>query len=71
MTIEKLLNDHIMKLNFILAILLSLVVISLAAPTKTIEERDYISSRTVEKRDEKPICPTVTPPGEPSCGIGH
>ncbi|CAB4474473.1 unnamed protein product [Rhizophagus irregularis] len=56
-----------MKLNFILAILLSLVVISLAAPTKTIEERDYISSRTVEKRDEKPICPTVTPPGEPSC----
>ncbi|POG64071.1 hypothetical protein GLOIN_2v1783329 [Rhizophagus irregularis DAOM 181602=DAOM 197198] len=41
------------------------------APTKTIEERDYISSRTVEKRDEKPICPTVTPPGEPSCGIGH
>ncbi|PKY40573.1 hypothetical protein RhiirA4_394864 [Rhizophagus irregularis] len=60
-----------MKLNFLLAILLSLVVISLAAPTKTIEERDYISSRTVEKRDEKPICPTVTPPGEPSCGIGH
>ncbi|CAG8623449.1 15108_t:CDS:2 [Rhizophagus irregularis] len=41
------------------------------APTKTIEERDYTSSRTVKKRDEEPICPTYTPPGEPSCGIGH
>uniref|UniRef100_U9TGQ6 Uncharacterized protein n=1 Tax=Rhizophagus irregularis (strain DAOM 181602 / DAOM 197198 / MUCL 43194) TaxID=747089 RepID=U9TGQ6_RHIID len=60
-----------MKLNFLLAILLSFVVISLAAPTKTIEERDYTSSRTVKKRDEEPICPTYTPPGEPSCGIGH
>jgi hypothetical protein len=58
-----------MKLNLLLAILLSLVVISQAAPTRTIGERDY--TRTIEKRDEKPICPTYTPPGEPSCGIGH
>lgn len=58
-----------MKLNLFLAILLLLVVISQAAPTRTIERRDDVS-RTVEKRDE-PICPTYTPPGEPSCGIGH
>ena len=56
-----------MKLYLLLAILLSLVVISQAAPTRTIEERDH--TRT-EERDE-PICPTYTPPGEPSCGIGH
>ena len=58
-----------MKLNLLLAILLSLVVISQTAPTRTIEKR-YDVSRTTEKRDE-PICPTITPPGEPSCGIGH
>ena len=57
-----------MKLYLLLAILLSLVVISQAAPTRTIEERDH--TRT-EKRDDEPICPTYTPPGEPSCGIGH
>ena len=56
-----------MKLYLLLAILLSLVVISQAAPTRTVGERDEIPT----KRDEKPICPTYTPPGEPSCGIGH
>ena len=55
-----------MKLNLLFAILLSLVIISQAAPTRIIEKRDY--TRTVKKRY---TCPSVIPPGEPSCGIGH
>ncbi|CAG8532981.1 2595_t:CDS:2 [Funneliformis mosseae] len=50
-----------MKLNLLLAILLTLVVISQAAPTGTIEERDNLfqeaPSRTIEKRSD---CPPYT-----------
>lgn len=56
-----------MKLNLLLAILLTLVVISQAAPTRTIEERSDAPTGTIEERSD---CPPYTESAS-SCGIGH